>query len=62
MTAAVACWSKIGANGRNRRASPVAAHPGKGPLIEPTAAAQLRQLELVFMPQRSHRRSIAIAE
>ena len=32
----------------------VAVRPGEGPLTEPTAGAQARRWELVFMPQRSH--------
>ena len=39
------------ANGRFRRIFLLAAHPGEGPLTEPTAAARAWRPELVFMPQ-----------
>ena len=41
-------------NGRNRRMSPVAAHPGEGRFTQPTAAARLRRREPPFMPQFGH--------
>jgi hypothetical protein len=36
-------------NVRNRRFSPVAAHPGEGRFMQPTAAARLRRRERVLM-------------
>src|SRR5262249_61656964 len=37
-----------------RRVSPVAVRPGEGLLSEPTAGAQSRRRELVFMPHTGH--------
>ena len=42
----------VSRNGRNRRIFLVAALSGEGPLTEPTAAAQIRGREPLFMPQR----------
>jgi hypothetical protein len=44
---------------RNRRISPIAVRSGEGPLTEPTAAAQVREREPLFMPhtRRSQSRS-----
>jgi len=39
-------------NGCCRRVSPVAVHPGEGPLTERTAGVQPARREQVFMPQR----------
>jgi hypothetical protein len=52
MIAALACWNKIGANGGNRRVSPVAPGPREGPLTRPTAGAQPRPQECVLCPKR----------
>jgi hypothetical protein len=38
------------ADGWKRRVPPVALHPAECPLTEPTAGAQRRERELVFMP------------
>lgn len=47
---------------RNRRVLPVAVRLSEGPLTEPTAGAQPRPPELVFMPQRSQPRFVGSRE
>jgi len=37
-------------NGGYRRVSPIAVWSGEGPLTEPTATAQIREREALFMP------------
>ena len=46
-------------DGRFRRVLPVAADPGEGRFIEPTAATQAWRRELVFMPPNRTLRPLA---
>ena len=46
------CSIAVSSEDRLRRVSPVAVHPGEGPLTERIARVQPVQRELVFMPLR----------